>query len=143
MASKKDEQPGKKGSLPSGVRGPGGPPAAGRPAAGRSGAVGTPSASTPGWRRSFEQRSYPLLQRLHHLPRWLVVVAPALLLFLGLVLTGPLAWVGGLLLLIVWLFIAWLTVLSWPALSPGSKAVRFLVVAALLGIVVLKFLGKF
>ena len=51
------------------------------------------------------------------MPRWLIVVAPAILLFGGLILTGPLAWLGGILLFVVWLFLAWLTALSWPALD--------------------------
>ena len=45
--------------------------------------------------------------------------------------TGPLAWLGGILLFLVWLFVAWLTALSWPALTPGSRVFRVLVVAAL------------
>jgi len=70
-------------------------------------------------------------------------VLPAILLVGGLILTGPLAWVGGIALLVVWAFVAWLTALSWPALSPGSKLLRLLVVVALFGVVVLKFLGRF
>jgi hypothetical protein len=77
------------------------------------------------------------------MPRWIIVVAPAILLFGGLVLTGPLAWLGGLLLLLVWIFIAWLTALSWPALSPASRAFRAIVVLALFGVVVWKLLGRF
>lgn len=144
MASSKGDQPRKKGGMPNGVRGPGGPPAApvGKPTP-PSSRLGSPPTTKDGWRRTFEQRSYPVLQRLHSIPRWIVVVAPALLLFLGLVLTGGVAWLGGIMLLIVWLFVAWLTALSWPALTPGSRLFRALVVLALLGIVVMKFLGKF
>lgn len=95
------------------------------------------------FRRKVEAWSYPLLATLHRLPRWIVVIAPALLLFLGLVLTGPLAWLGGLMLLIVWLFVAWLTLLSWPAIGAGQRIFRVVVVLALLGVVVVKFLGRF
>ena len=63
--------------------------------------------------------------------------------FLGLILTGPLAWVGGIALLLVWAFVAWLTALSWPALTPGSRLFRLVVVLALAGVVVLKFMGRF
>lgn len=145
MASSKGDQPRKNGSMPKGVRGPGGPPSApvSASASGRFGPLGTPPTTTPGWRHSFEQRSYPVLRRLHAMPRWIIVIAPAVFLFLGLILTGPTAWLGGIFLLIVWLFVAWLTALSWPALSFGSRLFRGLVVLALLGIVVLKFLGKF
>jgi hypothetical protein len=87
--------------------------------------------------------SYPLLRRLHSWPRWLIVIAPAVLLFLGLILTGPWAWLGGIALFLVWAFVAWLTALSWPALTPGSRLFRLLVVLALAGVVVLKFMGRF
>ena len=39
--------------------------------------------------------------------------------------------------------LAWLTALSWPALTPSSRFFRVLVVLALLGVVVLKFMGRF
>jgi hypothetical protein len=65
------------------------------------------------------------------------------LLFLGLILSGPWAWLGGIALLLVWVFVAWLTALSWPALTPGSRLFRLLVVLALAGVVVLKFMGRF
>jgi hypothetical protein len=145
MATSKGDKPQKKGSMPQGIRGPGGPPpstSSGQPTS-RPSTLGTPPTTKEGWRRSFEQRSYPVLQTLHSMPRWLIVVLPAVFLFLGLVLTGPTAWLGGIMLLLVWLFVAWLTALSWPALTFGSKVFRGLVVLALLGIVVLKFLGKF
>ncbi len=128
-----------KNSLPAGVRGPSGPPRE----------AGAPRPVLPGGssksarRQRFEEFSYPMLRRLHSWPRWIIVVTPAILLFVGLILTGPLAWIGGIALLIVWLFIAWLTALSWPALSPGSRAFRVLVVLALFGVVVLKFIGRF
>ena len=105
--------------------------------------MGAPSPSPSSGRRSLEQWSYPLLTRLHRMPRWLIVILPAVLLFLGLILTGPLAWLGGILLFVVWLFVAWLTALSWPALTPGSRVFRALVVLALLGVVVMKFMGRF
>jgi hypothetical protein len=147
MAASKDDQPRKKGAMPQGVRGPGGPPPA--PGAAKSGAasdrpmIGAPSPAPSSGRKRFEELSFPLIRTLHGMPRWLIVVAPAILLFGGLILTGPLAWLGGILLFVVWLFIAWLTALSWPALTPGSRVFRVIVVLALLGIVVLKFLGRF
>jgi len=146
MATSKGDQPRKKGSMPDGVRGPGGPPAStsGSKSTGSGSArlpMGAPGSSSA--RQSLERASYPILARLHAMPRWLIVIAPAVLLFLGLILSGPLAWVGGLCLLLVWVFVAWLTALSWPALSPGSKVFRLLVVLALLGVVVLKFMGRF
>lgn len=90
-----------------------------------------------------ESLSYPALRTLSRLPRWLVVVLPAVLLLLGLIQTGPLAWLGGVLLSIVFVMLAWLTMLSWPVITPGSRVMRFVVLAALLGITVLKFAGRF
>lgn len=121
------------GSHPKGVRGPGGPNA-GRPA---------PRPAAPTGRSALEQWSLPLLTRLHRMPRWIIVVAPAALLLLGLLLRDSWAWLGGLVLTLVWAFLAWLTALSWPALSPGSRFVRGVVVVAFGAIVVLKFLGRF
>lgn len=144
MSSSKGDEPRKKSSMPKGVRGPGGPPPVGASSPGGQrpvGPAGRPAAT--GARLRFEEISYGPLRRLHAMPRWLIVVVPALLLFGGLTLTGPLSWLGGILLLLVWAFIAWLTALSWPALSPGSRAFRALVVLALFGIVVWKFLGRF
>ncbi len=128
--------------LPRGVRGPGGPPPV--PARGSSparpvrGATGGSAA-----RVGFEERSRPLLRWMHALPRWVVVIAPAILLFLGLILTGPVAWVGGILLLLVAAFLGWLTALSWPAITPGARFLRVLVVLALTGVAVFKFMGRF
>lgn len=144
MARSTGDQPSKKDGMPSGVRGPGGPP---QPApAGRS--TGRPVPAPPsgyatGARAKFEQFSYPFLRTLHGMPRWLVVVLPAILLFLGLILTGGVAWVGGILLFVLWVFVAWLTALSWPALTPGQKVFRSIVVLAMLGLVVLKLMGRF
>lgn len=128
--------------MPKGVRGPGGPPP--RNASAGSGKSGRATAkNTSGARSDFERRSFPLLKALHGLPKWVVVVVPGILLFLGLVLTGPVAWVGGLLLLVLGVMLAWLTALSWPAIGPGSRALRVVVVAAVFGIAVLKILGRF
>ena len=143
MASSTGGKPRKKDGMPSGVRGPGGPPTS--PPSGSSGrpVPPPPSGYATGWRATLEERSYPMLRRMHAMPRWLIVVLPAILLFVGLILTGPVAWVGGILLLILWAFVAWLTALSWPALSNGQRFFRTLVVLAMLGLAVLKLLGRF
>ena len=144
MASKSNDDGRPSDGLPRGVRGPGGPPPP--PAkGGRQSPSGPPRSSASGSaaRMAFEDRSRPLLRWMHALPRWIIVIAPAVLLFLGLVLTGPVAWVGGLLLLLVAAFLGWLTALSWPAITLGSRALRVLVVLALVGVAAFKFLGRF
>ena len=139
MASKKD---GGSSGLPKGVRGPGGPPAA-RSTQPAPFPMGATSDNPSPARAAFERRSRPLLVRLHRLPRWLLVVLPATLLFLGLVLNGPVMWLGGICLLLVTLFLGWLTALSWPAVGAGSRLMRSLVVLALAGLTVLKLTGRF
>lgn len=126
-----------------GVRGPGGPPAEGAAPAGRGAApIPVDPAKSPA-RQRFERLSLPLLMALQSAPRWIVVVLLAVALFLGLIQTGPLAWVGTLLLLVVAAFLGWLLALSWPVLKPTSRALRLLVVVVLVGIAVLKAIGRF
>ena len=135
-----------KAKMPKGVRGPGGPPAPSASSASSRGSQRPQPGTRPvssARRRAFEERSYPLVRKLNALPRWLVVIAPALLLFGGLIMTGSLAWLGALLLALVTLILAWLTALSWPVISPGSRLLRGGVVLALGGMAVLKALGRF
>lgn len=133
-----------------GVRGPGGPPdqvrGAGAPRAARP--TPRPLAPTAGGERSarrlaFERRSAPLLVAFTKVPRWLVVVGMALLLFAGLVMPASLGWLGCILLLIVAAFLGWLLALSWPVIGFAARWLRVLVVAALVGIAVLKAMGRF
>ena len=90
-----------------------------------------------------ERRSYPALVALTRVPRWLIVVLMAVCLFLGLIQTGDLAWLGAILLGIVAVFLGWLLALSWPVLGPGSRLIRLVTVLAVLGIAVMKALGRF
>lgn len=133
MADKKRR---KKGQLPPGVKGP---------------SRQQPQAPGPQGRRqqgndprsSVERASLPILTRLLALPRWLLVVLIASCLLLGLTLTGPLAPIGSLFLLIVATFLGWLLLLSWPVLTPGRRIIRLVVVLAVAGLAVLKALGRF
>jgi len=84
-----------------------------------------------------------VLVAMQRVPRWLVVIIMAVCLFLGLIQSGSLAWLGGILLLIVAAFLGWLVTLSWPVISPASRVLRVVVVAALVGIAILKFGGQF
>ena len=135
MAGKKRP---KKGQLPPGVKGPAPQPGNQRP---QRQQPGNPPAGTP--RGNLERASIPILARLMSVPRWLIVVAMGTFLFLGLIQTGGLSWLGGIFLLIVGGFLGWLLALSWPVLTPGRRLTRIVVVAAVLGIAVLKFLGRF
>ena len=77
---------------------------------------------------------------LNGLPRLVVPLVLGILLVLGLALHSPWA---GLLLLVPGLFLAWLLVLSWPALSPAGRALRLIAVAAVTVAAVLRLAGVF
>lgn len=111
---------------PQGVRGPGGPPK-------------RPTSSS---RSALERRSYPALVSLTRVPRWVLVVLMAVCMVTGLMLDGSLAWLGAILLLVVAFFLGWLLALSWPVIATNSKILRLIVVVVLVGIAVLKVLGR-
>ena len=113
----------------------------GRTSSGGRNAAPTPTTQSSS-RRTLERISAPWLLTLHRLPQWLVPIGLAVMLFLGLLLSGPWAWLGAALMIIVGLFVSWLTALSWPILTPGSRAIRVLVAAVLFGLAVLKALGR-
>jgi len=108
--------------------------------------VGQPTRQAPtqqatGWRRKLELRTGPLLVMLHQMPRWVLPVALAALLFFGLILGDSLAWLGGICLILIALFLGWLLVLSWPMLSAGSRFMRGVVVVMVFGVAIFKFVG--
>ena len=121
-----------------GVRGPSGPPPRGSAPAPKAKSA---SSSGPG-RQGLERKSFPILVRLHRVPRWLLVIFTALALFLGLIQTGDLAWLGSVLLLLVACFLGWLLVLSWPVIGFVSRLLRLVVVIAVVGIAIYKFMGR-
>lgn len=117
-----------------GVRGPRGP----RPDPGAP----TSNPAVPGELTPFQRISLPLLTRLTRLPKWALVVGLSVLLVLGMIQTGSLAWLGALLLGILALFFLWLLMLSWPVLPPSGRMLRAIVVIALAGVAVLKAMGR-
>ena len=95
------------------------------------------------FRRKFEDFSLPIVAWLQRLPKFVVIVTPGALLFLGLIQTGPLKWLGGILLLVVAVLLGWLTALSWPVISMRSKIVRVVIILVVVGFAWMKFVGKF
>jgi len=119
-----------------GVRGPRGPQPA-TPSSPAQAKAGAPDELTP-----LQRVSLPFLTRLTRLPKWALVVGLSVLLVLGMIQTGSLAWLGALLLGILTLFFLWLLVLSWPAIPPSGRLLRAIVVVALAGVAVLKAMGR-
>ena len=124
-----------------GVRGPRGPQGSGSGSGSGSGQPaarpGGPAGLTP-----LQRISLPLLTRLSRLPKWALVIGLAVVLVLGMIQTGPLAWLGALLLGVLTLFFMWLLVLSWPAIPASGRLLRGIVVVALAGATVLKAMGR-
>ena len=87
----------------------------------------------------FEEASRPMLGWMQGLPSFVVPVLLASTLFLGLTLRAT--W-SGILLFFVAAFLSWLTALSWPAISTGSRVLRLVVNVAVLGLGVLKLMGR-
>ena len=99
-----------------------------------------PGPSTTGALRArFEDASRPMLRRMQALPAFLIPVTLGILLFLGLTLNA--AW-SGLLLILIAVFLFWLTAVSWPAITPGSRILRLAVDVGVLVLGVLKLLGR-
>ena len=86
---------------------------------------------SPQIRQSIERLSLRPAAYLRALPRWLPPVAVAALFVGGLAVRG---WGGAVMLLVVTAFLAWLAVLSWPALQPQTRLLRVAGLAALLAL---------
>jgi hypothetical protein len=125
-------------------RGPdNGPSSSGQPPKGRhpnqrkaaAAAKPAPTYSSP-LARKVAARSMPVLIRLHGLPRWSIVVGLGGFLIAGLLISGV---IGGLLLVLLTLFVGWLLFLSWPVLEGTGRFTRLLVVGMLGAVAVLQF----
>jgi hypothetical protein len=90
-------------------------------------------------RERFEDFSRPILLRMQALPAFLIPATLGILLFLGLML--PATW-SGLLLILIAVFLTWLTAVSWPVITPGSRFLRVAVDVAVLGLGILKLMGR-
>jgi hypothetical protein len=90
-------------------------------------------------RERFEDASGPILFRMRALPGFVIPVTLGILLFLGLTLTT--AW-SGILLVLISVFLIWLTAVSWPAITTGSRILRVVVDVGILALGVLKLLDR-
>jgi hypothetical protein len=114
-------------------------PPATKPAAPRPNASGGRTSSDLSLRERFEDFSRPILQRMQVLPGFLIPVTLGILLFLGLTLNAT--W-SGILLIVIAVFLFWLTAVSWPAITTGSRLLRLVVDVSVLVLGVLKLLGR-
>ncbi len=86
---------------------------------------------SPQIRQSIERLSLRPAAYLRALPRWLPPVVIAALFVAGLAVHG---WGGAAMLLLIAVFLAWLAVLSWPALPPQTRLLRVAALAVLLAL---------
>ena len=84
------------------------------------------------FRMRVEHSSVAWVERLNRLPKWLVF-----LLVLACFAVGAFLPYGGILILVIAAFIAWLLFLTWPRLTPPERMLRFaiLVLVVVIGIV--------
>jgi len=120
-----------------GVRGPRGPQGGGPSSSGASG----PTRRPPVEMNAFQRASYPVLAFLTRVPRWLLVIVLAGLMVLGVIQTGPLAWLGTLILAFLGLFFLWLLAHSWPVTPWSGRILRLIIVLALFFGAYLKWVG--
>jgi hypothetical protein len=90
-------------------------------------------------RERFEDFSRPILLRMQALPGFLIPVTLGTVLFFGLTLDA--AW-SGILLILIALFLFWLTAVSWPRITTGSRILRIVVDVAVLVLGGLKLTGR-
>ena len=123
-----------------GVRGPRGPQGGSLTPSANTGTSG--KSGTPAGMNAFQRASFPVLRFLSGLPRWVLVVVLAGLLVLGVIQTGPLAWLGVLILAFLGLFFLWLLAHSWPVTPWSGRILRLVIVLALFLGAYLKAIGR-
>ena len=80
-------------------------------------------------RARIETASRPVLARLHGLPRLLIPLCTLLLVVVGAFAPTP---VAVLAFTVLFLFIAWIAYLSWPAVPVGGRLSRLAMLALIL-----------
>ena len=86
-------------------------------------------------RRTVEERSAVLLLFLRQLPRWVPFVVMLAAALGGLLGHGaPAAFA----IIVVFLFVGWLTYLAWPVLTPPARLARAVVLALLVAAAILR-----
>ena len=87
-------------------------------------------------RSRVEKVSFPLLAKIHALPRLVVPLATLVLVAVGAFAPLPVALLA---LAMVLVFIAWIAYLSWPVVPPAARLLRVVMVALLIGLAASRF----
>ncbi|SDU92917.1 hypothetical protein SAMN04488544_2124 [Microlunatus sagamiharensis] len=87
-------------------------------------------------RARLEDVSRPLLVRLTRLPKPTVPLATVVLFAVAVLAPAPVAVVA---LVVIGVFLLWLTFLAWPAVSPGGKLMRVGMVALVVVLGITRF----
>lgn len=72
-------------------------------------------------------------------PRFVVGLAPVVLLVLGLVLPATIALIP---LAIAFVLVLWLSYLSWPVVPPNARLIRVFTLALIVGIAILRIANR-
>lgn len=92
-----------------------------------------PETSQPSLRQSMERVSRPVLVRLTAMPRLVVPLVTLALIAVGAFAPLPVALLAfG----VVFVFIAWISYLSWPVIPTSGKAIRALMLALIAVLVI-------
>lgn len=84
-------------------------------------------------RGAVERISRPALLLLVRLPSWVPFLAMLAFMVTGVLVGGP---VGGALIVLVALVLAWLLYLSWPGIRSSERMVRLAVIVLAVGIAI-------
>ena len=97
-----------------------------------------PRSQAPADATTFQRLSAPVLVALTKVPRWGFVIGLAVVLFAGLAIDGV---VGGLLMTLLAVFLAWLAALGWSSYGVPARLLRVAVIALVAYVAVSKFTG--
>jgi hypothetical protein len=97
-----------------------------------------PSSRPPSLRAQVETASRPVLARLHALPRLLIPLGTVVLIAVGAFAPAPLALVAF---AVLFLFIAWIAYLSWPAVPFSGRLMRLAMLALIVVLAVVSLNG--
>jgi hypothetical protein len=82
-----------------------------------------------------ERTTGPALVIMNGWPRFVVGLAPVVLLVLGLVLPAGIALIP---LVVAFVLVLWLSYLSWPVVPPNARLIRILTLVLIVGIAVVR-----